>query len=158
MLQHDFFEESTKEGMISILSVLTERQRIRKSTIRKTPAETPRSDQQSLISSFLWRIGLLKKNKLHKHKEEKRVMWRWHLNQKLLEISLIELLKQLIEYFSQLHKYVYSKFCYIFQSPPLWITKIFQSPHPLDFQKISIPPFISSQALYQLQMTDPLAT
>jgi hypothetical protein len=41
MLQHEFFEESSKEGMISILSVLTERQRIRKSTIRKTPTETP---------------------------------------------------------------------------------------------------------------------
>ena len=52
MLQHEFFEESSKEGMISIISVLTERQRIRKSTIRKTPAETPRSHQQSLISSF----------------------------------------------------------------------------------------------------------
>jgi hypothetical protein len=52
MLQHEFFEESSKEGIISIISVLTERQRIRKSTIRKTPAETPRSDQQSLISSF----------------------------------------------------------------------------------------------------------
>jgi hypothetical protein len=46
------FEESSKEGMISIISVLTEGQRIRKSTIHKTPAETPRSDQQSLISSF----------------------------------------------------------------------------------------------------------
>ena len=52
MLHQEFFEESSKEGMISIISVLTERQRIRKSTIRKTPAETPRSDQQSLISSF----------------------------------------------------------------------------------------------------------
>ena len=38
--------------MISIISVLTKRQRIRKSTIHKIPAETPRSDQQSLISSF----------------------------------------------------------------------------------------------------------
>ena len=28
MLQHEFFEESSKEGMISIISVLTERQRI----------------------------------------------------------------------------------------------------------------------------------
>ena len=128
MLQHDFFEESSKEGMISILSVLTEKQRIRKSTIRKTPAETPRSNQQSLISSLLLRLGLLKKNKFHKNKEEKRVMWRWHLNQKLLEISLIELFKQLIEYFSQLQKYVYSKCCYIFQCPPLWTSKTFRYP------------------------------
>jgi hypothetical protein len=52
MLQHEFFEESSKDGMISIISVLTKRQRIRKSTIHKIPAETPRSDQQSLISSF----------------------------------------------------------------------------------------------------------
>ena len=49
MLQHEFFEESSKEGMISIISVLTERQRIRKSTIRKKPADTPRSDQQSFF-------------------------------------------------------------------------------------------------------------
>ena len=49
MLQHEFFEESSKEGMISIQSVLTERQRIRKSTIRKKPADTPRSDQQSFF-------------------------------------------------------------------------------------------------------------
>ena len=37
MLQHEFFEESSKEGMISIINVLTQRQRIRKSTICKTP-------------------------------------------------------------------------------------------------------------------------
>jgi hypothetical protein len=47
-----FSKNLVKTGMISIISILTERQRIRKSTIRKTPAETPRSDQQSLISSF----------------------------------------------------------------------------------------------------------
>ena len=113
MLQHEFFEESSKEGMISIISVLTKRQRIRKSTIRKTPwpAETPRSDQQSLISSFFVKNRPTERKTNFTNTKERR---EWCGDDIWMEICLIELFK---------HQNI--------SMPP---------PPPLDFQKISMPP------------------
>ena len=68
-----FSKNLVKTGMISIISILTERQWIRKSTIRKTPAETPRSDQQSLISSFFVKNRPTEEKQTSQRREESDV-------------------------------------------------------------------------------------
>ena len=100
MLQHEFFEESSKEGIISIISVLTERQRIRKSTIRKTPAETPRSDQQSLISSFFVKNRPTEEKQTSQRREEGDVEMTSESDTSGDQSDNLELFKQLIEYLS----------------------------------------------------------
>jgi hypothetical protein len=102
MLQHEFFEESSKEGMISIISVLTERQSgIRKSTIRKTPAETPtRSHQQSLISSFFVKNRPTEEKQTSQRREEGDVEMTSESDTSGDQSDNLELFKQLIEYLS----------------------------------------------------------
>ena len=86
--------------MISIISVLTEGQRIRKSTIHKTPAETPRSDQQSLISSFFAKNRPTKEKQTSQRREEGDVEMTSESDTSGDQSDNLELFKQLIEYLS----------------------------------------------------------